>query len=322
MVNATYKCPVCRADATESNAGGASSAFSCPFCGDFKISGTLLATLPTNSKYNDKDRALIGYVLRQKQQAGETPELVGNIVERIVAENSLPEIKEQIDNLIYYLGELTTPGRQYRGDTREVLTTIGAIDLENYMLIRHFLFEKEYASGVSGIGDYKEDITLRIQGWERFYELKNSVSDNRLAFMAMPFEDKRLQNVFLNWFKPACQALGFELRRVDELPEAGIINNKMMVDIRKSRFIIAELTGENRGVYWEAGFAEGLKKPVIYTCDDEYEANNPLHFDIRQHHTVFWTDDTLKEAAENLVVTIQATIPEAKTIDVREIQWP
>jgi nucleoside 2-deoxyribosyltransferase len=44
------------------------------------------------------------------------------------------------------------------------------------------------------------------------------------------------------------------------------IDDQMRVALRTSRFVVADLTRGNRGAYWEAGFAEGLGRPVIYTC--------------------------------------------------------
>ena len=39
--------------------------------------------------------------------------------------------------------------------------------------------------------------------------------------------------------------------------------------IRDAKFVIADLTHDNNGAYWEAGYAEGLGKPVIYICEKE-----------------------------------------------------
>ncbi len=281
----------------------------------------------SDPKVNTKEKkAVLSHYIRQKNEAGEQPFFHGNLIDRLLKELSLPGPAEQADNLIFYLGRKTAVGNISSFSLSNLTAVIGALDGSNTAFICQYAFNQEYI-----MHDKKEllivensnvSLGLTMKGWERFYELEKGVIDRRLAFMAMPFGDARLDEIYLNWFKPACQAVGFELRRVDERPEAGIINNKMMVDIRKSRFVIAELTKENRGVYWEAGFAEGLNRPVIYTCDEQYKDKNPLHFDIRQHHTVFWTDHNLKDAAKNLVITIQATVPEAKLIDVEEIQWP
>jgi nucleoside 2-deoxyribosyltransferase len=82
------------------------------------------------------------------------------------------------------------------------------------------------------------------------------------------------------------------------------------VEIRTSRFLIADLTHENRGAYWEAGFAEGLGKPVIYTCEKSKFGVQKTHFDTNHHETVVWEKENLSEAAEKLKVTIRATLPD------------
>lgn len=82
--------------------------------------------------------------------------------------------------------------------------------------------------------------------------------------------------------------------------------------------MIADLTHQNRGAYWEAGFAEGLGKPVIYTCrKDVFEDKTKgTHFDTNHHLTVVWEPDNLDDAVERLKATIRATLPdEAKLGD-------
>ena len=62
---------------------------------------------------------------------------------------------------------------------------------------------------------------------------------------------------------------GFDLFKSDDEPRAGLIDDQLRVDIQSSDFLIADLTHDNLGAYWEAGYAEGLGKPVIYTCEQE-----------------------------------------------------
>jgi nucleoside 2-deoxyribosyltransferase len=85
---------------------------------------------------------------------------------------------------------------------------------------------------------------------------------------------------------------------------------------RQSKFLIADLTHGNAGAYWEAGFAEGLGKPVIYTCKKDVFDNKRVHFDANHHLTVIWNIATLENAAQELKNTIRATFPdEAKMSD-------
>lgn len=79
--------------------------------------------------------------------------------------------------------------------------------------------------------------------------------------MAMPFGDDRLNQVFTA-FKTAVADMGFDLRRIIDAPPPGLIDDRLRVEIRKSRFMICELTNSNPGAYWEAGFAEGLAKTL------------------------------------------------------------
>jgi hypothetical protein len=76
------------------------------------------------------------------------------------------------------------------------------------------------------------------------------------------------------------------------------------VEIRRSK-LFSELTGGNQGAYWEAGFAEGLSRPVIYTC----EKKTDIHFDTNHCQTVFWEEDKLDEAMDELKATIRNAFP-------------
>ena len=130
-----------------------------------------------------------------------------------------------------------------------------------------------------------------------------------IAFMAMPFEDSLLDRVFAV-FKKAVRDTGFELRRLDEKAPAGSITDRLLVEIRRSKFLIAELTSDNSGAYWEAGFATGVGRPVIYTCEKRYFDELGTHFDTSHHQTVIWEEDKLDIAAEQLKATIRATLPD------------
>jgi hypothetical protein len=66
----------------------------------------------------------------------------------------------------------------------------------------------------------------------------------------------------------------------------------------------------NLGAYWAAGYAEGLGKPVIYTCE-ESKFPGASHFDTNHHQHVLWTENNLTPAVTLLKAAIRATVPEA-----------
>jgi hypothetical protein len=132
--------------------------------------------------------------------------------------------------------------------------------------------------------------------------------------MAMKFGDALLDTAYRECFKHAVARTGFELRRLDEGQPAGLIDNQLRVAIRASRFLIADLTHGNNGAYWEAGFAEGLGKPVIYTCEEGHFASARTHFDTNHHLTIRWSADDLRAAADELAATIRNTLPAEATL--------
>jgi nucleoside 2-deoxyribosyltransferase len=133
--------------------------------------------------------------------------------------------------------------------------------------------------------------------------------------MAMKFNDE-MDCVFKDCFKPAVAKTGFELRVLTDGQPAGLIDDQLRVALQTSRFVIADLTHDNNGAYWEAGFAEGLGRPVIYTCRKKEWEDRKTHFDTNHLHTIIWDSTNLKKAAPDLTATIRATLPaEAKMTD-------
>jgi nucleoside 2-deoxyribosyltransferase len=90
---------------------------------------------------------------------------------------------------------------------------------------------------------------------------------------------------------------------------AGLIDNQMNVAIRACRLLIADLSHGNQGAYWEAGFAYGLGKPVIYTCDASRFEDTKTHFDTNHHVTIKWKLDDLPAAGTELTALIRNTLP-------------
>jgi hypothetical protein len=187
--------------------------------------------------------------------------------------------------------------------------------VQQALLILEHLFSADLVKG-NLVGSYITNATLSFSGWKYFEQLKRGKSDSRKAFMAMEYGDSTLERVVDGVFKPAVYQTGFDLFRLDERPKAGLIDDRLRVEIRTSKFLIADLTHENAGAYWEAGYAEGLGKPVIYTCQKCKFRENKTHFDTNHHLTIIWDKKKPEDAASTLKATIRATLPdEARLID-------
>ena len=139
--------------------------------------------------------------------------------------------------------------------------------------------------------------------------------------MAMKFGDALVDAVFSDHIRPAVAATGFELRTVaGDHKTAGSIDNRMRVEIRTSRFLVCDLTHGNRGAYWEAGFAEGLGRPVFYVCrrdvlEDRKHIDHP-HFDTAHQLITAWAPERIDADMQELKSVIRNTLPaEAKMED-------
>jgi hypothetical protein len=249
---------------------------------------------------------------KREQWALVSSELLKNILEN----TELPRPQEQLENLILWLGE-TQPNMGATIEPEDnVIAAIGVVDVSSL----GFLVSQAVDAGLmkgeameyAGGGCVIHSLQLTLAGWQLFENLQRGKSTGRIAFMAMQFGDEELDRVYKDYFKAGVAATGFDLKRVDEGQPAGLIDDRLRVEIRQCRFLIADLTHENRGAYWEAGFAEGLGKPVIYTCrKDVFEDKaKGTHFDTNHHLTVTWESDKLDDAVDRLKATIRATLPD------------
>lgn len=139
---------------------------------------------------------------------------------------------------------------------------------------------------------------------------KQTPNNSIQGFVAMWFNDK-VNHVYSDCFAPAIRAAGYEPHRVDEREHIGKIDDEIILQIRRSRFVVADATGTRGGVYYEAGFAHGMGIPVFWTCREDHG----LHFDVRQYNCIFWKSDQLSEFRKALAARIEAVLgqgPHAK----------
>ncbi len=320
------KCPVCNTELKKTspyNNGRDAETFSCYRCGDFVLSGTLIATLPSILQKNKNADVKISHALRALQRVNTNPELSESMINAIL-EKPLPRPHEQADLLIRWFAQHSdNPGDEVSLDPIEHhLSIIGTNTEEGVVLILSHLIEKGLVKGelninYGGFSHYVgfDQLALTFDGWNHYETLLKGSTTYRKAFMAMKFGDADLNAVLENVFKPSVKMAGFDLFKLDDEPRAGLIDDRLRVEIQSSDFLIADLTHANNGAYWEAGYAEGLGKPVIYTCEKEQFDSQKTHFDTNHHLTVVWDKNAPEQAGELLKATIRATLPQLAKLE-------
>jgi hypothetical protein len=142
------------------------------------------------------------------------------------------------------------------------------------------------------------------KGWQRVRELDHPGRDTKQAFVAMWFDEKH-KVYFTDGFKPAIEEdTKWTALRIDRKEHNRKIDDEIIAEIRRSRFVVADFTSHRGGVYFEAGFALGLGIPVIWCVhEDDKDA---VHFDTRQYnHIIYSAPDDLRV---KLLNRIRATI--------------
>jgi nucleoside 2-deoxyribosyltransferase len=141
--------------------------------------------------------------------------------------------------------------------------------------------------------------TITDDGW---VEIENAVQNlnKKQVFIAMKFKD--MDNIY-NAIYRAVEDAHFIPLRIDKKEHTNQISNEIQYEISRSVLIVADVTGQNQGVYFEAGYAIGLNIPVIWTCNEK--EINEIHFDTRQYNTILWKDeDDLYEKLKKRIIAV------------------
>ena len=120
------------------------------------------------------------------------------------------------------------------------------------------------------------------------------------VFVAMSFDEdlEKVRAAISNVIKDE----GLTPLLIDSKEHNNQIVPEIFNEIDKAKFVIADLTHHKAGVYYEAGYAKGKGKEVIFTCRKSDFENR--HFDVAQTNTIVW--ETPEELSERLVKRIEA----------------
>ena len=172
--------------------------------------------------------------------------------------------------------------------------------LLNYLTDKNWLREEP-------LGEHYTQYLLTVKGYARLAELGNSFRESSQAFVAMWF-DTSMEPVWREGMEPAIRDTGYEPLRIDLKEHTNKIDDEIIAQIRRSRFVVADFTHGEKGargsVYYEAGFAHGLNIPVIFTCRKNMLGG--IHFDTRQYPHIVW--EKPEELREQLAKRISAVI--------------
>ena len=275
----------------------------------------------------DKKVRITSWLVSQRSLGATVPSISDNLdIDSI----RRPPVLQRADNLLKYINSklsgisdvfeyprwLPEPHLPMWNRCAEMLAWSASTELEDVHYLLKFLENQGLISlpPSSFQSGYLARI-LTISGHTYLAELGNRTMDSKQAFVAMWFNEET-EDSYYKGIKPGIEESGYTPRRIDKKEHLNKIDDEIIAEIRRSKFLVVDLTegepvtrkdsttiGGTRGsVYYEAGFAHGLDIPVIYTCRGDL--HHRVHFDIRQYACILW--DNPKDLRARLSKRISA----------------
>lgn len=277
------KCPICRQNfkEVESLPSQDGHRISCQLCGTYEVSRNARAAL------RGEHHELLLYLSAYTRQCFE---LEGNIVQ--VPSNWIPlaeahqhtSVHQRAEKLLRVIEKRTKqPGDAMVFEPRWDYPLVDAVDAGQLdYLLKHW----ETLECIERKAN--QNVQLTVQGWDRLDPGSSGGGIPGRVFIAMSF-DSSLDTIYEYGIKLAIERdCGMSPIRVDKVHHSEKVCDRILAEIRRCQFVVADFTAHKPGVYFEAGFALALGRLVIWTCqEDEIEQ---AHFDTRQYPHLVWKD--------------------------------
>lgn len=257
------------------------------------------------------------WLIDQRNFGLECPEVLSDVVEDAKSLPSL-SVHERADRLLKCLQihspcigvDIIISKLSHDVTSRNLLAWSESIIDEELIFLLKYLDEQKWIDIVDR-PPVDQRIKVLVDGYAHLAEIENKVTNSSQAFVAMWFDDS-MKDIYKNAIEPAIEAAGYKAMRIDRKDHNNKIDDEIIAEIRRSRFIVADFThggtGMRGGVYYEAGFARGLGLEVVSTCQKELLDNSEIHFDTRQYNHIGWEKDKIEDFRTALSNRISATI--------------
>jgi hypothetical protein len=196
--------------------------FDCARCGSYVLSENNLKA--SDIQINKNGKEIISHWVRKNQVKGKEIVLDMQLINNILKDITLPKPEEQVNNLIFWLGESSeNPQDELTLNISNLVPVLGTTDDSGVRYVLDYVRNlglvecEEYTSNTALL-------RLTSPGWDYYYELKSLDIAGEYIFMAMKYGSEDIEKLYKDFLKPAVLETGFELRRLDEKMQAGLID--------------------------------------------------------------------------------------------------
>ncbi len=207
--------------------------------------------------------------------------------------NNMSELKMLLDELVK-LGYLSTSITEKTLSGRDNV----AYTTEEIIEIRAIITPKGIMHFKGFIGDSNNGfVAMKFGASPEWKDSKGVVH---------PEGERNMDEFFDNVISKAVEKANYTPVKLDKVDHNNKICDELLVQIRKAKFLVCDLTYGNQGAYYEAGFAHGLSKQVFLICEKNYfeDLKGGTHFDVNHQVTIPYeldkSDDLINALASKI----------------------
>jgi hypothetical protein len=331
-------CPIWGTYAEELPSDGDYQTFRSPrVSGEFRISGS---AMPAINVLNDQEKIKLTSHIANAHNNGVTCPLITSAVLDSIKQTQRVTFSEKLENTFRLLAKLVTridfeitlprnddslaaapdPNFKHHIELSQNIMAVSQLyDVNELYDFFMMLTSMSYFSYTPGIIAFK----IAPLGLQKLDSLRLDAAQSKTAFVAMWF-GHQMNHAYIEGIGPAIKDAGYKPLRIDQKDHNNKIDDEIIAEIRAAKFVIADFTSElferpqqegvqseaktilipRGGVYYEAGFAQGLGKPVIWTVHKD--CLDHVHFDTRQFNHIVWTDaaDLKRQLYQRITATL------------------
>ncbi len=228
------QCPICSESVSSSPVVTKDAIWIiCPRCGEYQITHQAQVNVKS-TRFTPRERANMSSWLYENQHHVITTQNLAALIT-----NKAPSFHKRADMLLLALEKKT----EFAGQTIEkelywfsaswCLNDAELNEITNYLALEQRIVPE-------GIG-----CKIAHRGWARLEELQKINADSEQCFVAMWFDDS-LKPIYDNVIAKGILNAGYRPHKVDQREHNNKIDDEIIAQIRRSRFIVADFTGTSR----------------------------------------------------------------------------
>jgi nucleoside 2-deoxyribosyltransferase len=276
----------------------------CPRCGKYTLLGN--EAFAQSASWYPEIRKALSCAARQASEAEQPLVITGSNALELAQPHMNTRVVDNQERLLEVIAKRSRRAEGSAGFTPERdFTLIDCYTANEFNWYLNWLQQQKLLITPTAAGPGTIGVTLTMDGWKRVQPLPRLGGLPGRCFVAMWFSDQT-RAAYEIGIEPAVTDAGFKPIRIDRKEHNNEIPDEIIAEIRNCEFMVADFTGQRAGVYYEAGFAMGLGRKVIWCC--QRDEISKLHFDTNHRNHINW--QTPEELRERLYNRIRATILE------------